>query len=417
MSFRVALRRVALALLAATFANGKKFKYVPEQAVELADSARSMRIFCFVWTTRRSGDQALEPEVRRQLNKCDGHLFFTDTGSTGPDSSDIVKLNIPAQDVGRSDEKWLYHRNMVGVLPSWTHIFNKGLNDQYDWFIHLEMDHFLSPNRARANIAQWLSIRGKEPNATNDIPIVLMWGNAFVFNKKFVNAMKFSWHTLGAVAGPGEGQGKGCPLFLKGKFEWPASCSQDIYYPQLFSDHGRSLLPDDADFAGASGCGQEAKNQVNEEYPLGCFEMAKNPIGGVSYDLEMAAIQLLAKMKDVGSLDAAEAKCRETQVGSLQDRNNCKMFYDGRNVPIIHHVGQPQEHVLARSLLDNDADPGFQPSMMLKFWTWEYNMHLASYEVGFWDRLYSLGRFFHVLEPVKLAPISLQEQENRTANQ
>jgi len=277
MSFRVALRRVALALLAATFANGINFKSVPEQAVELADSAQSMRIFCFVWTTRRSGDQALEPEVRRQLNKCDGHLFFTDTGSTGPDSSDIVKLNIPAQDVGRSDEKWLYHRNMVGVLPSWTHIFNKGLNDQYDWFIHLEMDHFLSPNRARANIAQWLSIRGKEPNATNDIPIVLMWGNAFVFNKKFVNAMKLTWHTLGAVAGPGEGQGKGCPLFLKGKFEWPASCSQDIYYPQLFSDHGRSLLPDDADFAGASGCGQEAKNQVNEEYPLGCFEMAKKP--------------------------------------------------------------------------------------------------------------------------------------------
>ena len=33
---------------------------------------------------------------------------------------------------------WRYHRNMVGLMPTWEHLLKGGLLDGYDWVINSE---------------------------------------------------------------------------------------------------------------------------------------------------------------------------------------------------------------------------------------------------------------------------------------
>eukprot|EP00913_Durusdinium_trenchii_P015709 g14762.t1 len=222
-------------------------------------------------------------EVRKQYRKCDGHLFFTDTASPNKtDEEDFVRIIVPQQRLARGHGQWLYHRNMEG---------------------------------------------NNEDKLAVDGPIMLMWGNAFVFNRKFVQALKEHWPVVGQVASTDnqtskEGRAVGCPLFMKGRSEWPDSCSQDIIYPTL----AMNVLPPlkvKVAFPGASGCGQHSKNRKNrdrrgvfgcqlqkqrkgiaisskgsiaslfrsQEYPLGCWEMQQNPLQGESEAGELAAIK------------------------------------------------------------------------------------------------------------------------------
>ncbi|CAE8590394.1 unnamed protein product [Polarella glacialis] len=244
---------------------------------------------------------------------------------------------------------WLYHRNMVGLMPSWTHMFQTGLADKYDWFINVEFDHFLSPARSRATIAAY--VEGLKQGDAKDAegPIMIMWGNAYVFNKKLVLAMRDNWEVLGKVAdrngSKDEAKGVGCPLFQKGHQEWPGACSQDIVYPTLAND----ILPHiqvKVAAPGDPGCG-------NQPYPLGCWEMQQNPFNGESHEGELQAIRELAAMGGKSREQALEY-C-EKQGGVLS--KNCMKFWDGRSVPIIHHLHRASEHALARKLLDNDDDP------------------------------------------------------------
>ena len=45
---------------------------------------------------------------------------------------------------------------------------------------------------------------------------MLMWGNAFVFNKKMIAAMREQWKSLGAIEG-GKSVAVGCPQFMRGR--------------------------------------------------------------------------------------------------------------------------------------------------------------------------------------------------------
>lgn len=325
-----------------------------------ATNGANMTLFCFAWSPRRKNDEGVLNEVRRQYNKCDGHLFFTDTGSPNKtDEEDFVRLTLPQQRLARTHGQWLYHRNMVGLMPAWDYLLKSKIADRYDWLVNSELDHFFSPSRAKENIAAYLQGMeegNKEDKASLDGPFMLMWGNAFVFNRKFVEALKDHWPLLGQVASTDnqtskEGRAVGCPLFMKGRSEWPDSCSQDMIYPAL----AMNVLPPlkvKVAFPGASGCGQPSKNRRNKGYPLGCWEMQQNPIRGESEAGELAAIKELAQMAKFKDRSEAQAYCDAHENEAVQ--KNCMKFWDGRNVPLIHHLHTVSEHVLARSILDND---------------------------------------------------------------
>ncbi|CAE8634903.1 unnamed protein product, partial [Polarella glacialis] len=324
--------------------------------------ASSRSLFCFAWTPRRHQDEGVVQEVRRQQAKCDGYLFFTDKENGKPDEPDFMKVEVPRQNVPRDHPQWLYHRYMAGLMPAWSHIFESGLADKHDWFINTEFDHFLSPNRTRANIAAWLQIlrRGsaqEQAYAYVDNPLMLMWGNAYAFNKKLVQAMREQWSTLGRVAsrdgesGEEEAKAVGCPLFMKGRSEWPGSCSQDVIYPTLAWNILRPTVK--VANPGAPGCGAMIKSQKQEEFPLGCWEMQQNPLGGEDHNAELQAIKELAAMAGMASWAAAQEHCNASGLKEPQ----CRTLYNGRNVPEIHHLHLASEHALARSILDNDPDP------------------------------------------------------------
>eukprot|EP00930_Biecheleria_cincta_P068278 TRINITY_DN5552_c0_g1_i1.p1 TRINITY_DN5552_c0_g1~~TRINITY_DN5552_c0_g1_i1.p1 ORF type:complete len:648 (+),score=131.19 TRINITY_DN5552_c0_g1_i1:78-2021(+) len=324
-------------------------------------SNNAILLFCFCWTPRRKYDEILLQEVRKQYAKCDGHAFFTDMDSPGEEDPSFVKVKLPTQSVARSDSGWLYHRNMVGLMPSWNHLVKSAWVDKYDWFINTELDHFFSPARARTNIAGYLKVlqHGTDSEkASLDGPMQLMWGNAFVFNRKLVQGMREHWQMLGKTAkADGDREEKiavGCPRWMRGRSEWPQSCSQDIVYPTMAWD----ILPNSAKLkvanVGDPGCGHSAKNKKNQAFPLGCWEMQQNPLNGQSEGGELAAIKELAHMGTLPNWAAAKAYCASHLQAAV--RNNCAKFYDGRNVAIIHHVGHLSVHKLARKLLDNDAN-------------------------------------------------------------
>ncbi|CAE7833257.1 unnamed protein product [Symbiodinium sp. CCMP2592] len=250
----------------------------------------------------------------------------------------------------------LYHRNMVGLIPAWSHLLSSGMAEKYDWLINSELDHFLSPSRAKENILEYLRVmeEGSDDDRSGlEGPIMLMWGNAFVFNKRYVQVLKANWANLGRVADSVEegGRAVGCPMFMKGRVEWPDYCSQDMIYPAL-AEHVLPPLQQKVAFPGASGCGQLAKNRRGQAFPLGCWEMQQNPINGQHEEGELTALQELAAIGRLQDSEAAGAYCSRSPIEAVQ--KNCMKFWDGRKVPVIHHLHTAREQLLARTLLDND---------------------------------------------------------------
>lgn len=277
-----------------------------------------LSLFCFAWTPRRDYDEQLLGETRKQYRKCDGHIFYTDHAAPGPQKeADFMRVIVPKQSVTRKDDGWLYHRNMVGLMPSWNHLLHSDFVHQHDWFINSELDHFLSPARAKETILAYLKgLREGTPEeqASVDGPIMLMWGNAFVFNRKMLLAVKSQWNVLGRIAlpsGPGEqAVAAGCPMFMENEAEWPQSCSQDVVYPVL----AKVILPKFFNVTvgapGSAGCGAGSKNGNQQDFPLGCWELHLNPIDGEKEDGALQAIKELAQMSHFQDARQAREYCQ-----------------------------------------------------------------------------------------------------------
>ncbi|CAE7361975.1 unnamed protein product [Symbiodinium pilosum] len=275
---------------------------VPEA---IREEASRIRLFCFAWTPFRPSDEAVLQEVRTQFSKCDGHAFFSDRQPHG-DKSDIIIVDVPEQRVPRTDGQWLYHRNMVGLMPTWAHLLKTGLAEEYDWILNAELDHFTSPSRCRLGIVSYLHNLRSGSSGEQRLaggPLMLMWGNAFVFNKKMVIMMREQWKFLGKTEKE-KTVGVGCPQFMRGRQEWPEHCSQDIVYPNMLD----GVMRGDAEAIGRSGCGQpDAMNGRGVLFQLGCWEMQKNPFG-MSEEGEMDAIREFAIVQ--GMKDQREAQKR-----------------------------------------------------------------------------------------------------------
>lgn len=317
----------------------------PQVDGALVAEAAAIKVFCFAWTPLRPVDEQLLPEVRLQYEKCDGHAFFTDEGATSSAASapDVVRVPVPAQSTARADNGWLYHRNMVGVLPSWSHLLASSDLDAYDWVLHSELDHFVSPARVRLGIAGYLQTLRTGSTAERrsvDGAMMLMWGNAFLFSRKMLQEMRRQWSTFGQPADAST-IANGCPSFMRGRMEWPEHCSQDIVYPSLV-DLSVPRIP----AYGRSGCGQfDARNGRGKPFPPGCWEMQKNPMG-MTEDGEMDAIREFALVQNMK--DKEEAK--QHYAGTAQAAN-WELWYMAKAVPVIHHVNYPSVHKLARELL------------------------------------------------------------------
>ena len=57
---------------------------------------------------------------------------------------------------------------------------------------------------------------------------MLMWGNAFVFNKKMVAALREQWKSVGIVES-GKSVAVGCPQFMRGRQELSSRAVGLIY--------------------------------------------------------------------------------------------------------------------------------------------------------------------------------------------
>lgn len=297
-------------------------------------------IFCFTSTVRRQQDEGVFPEVKRQLEKCDGHMIFTDRDAPGPELG-FFKVDVPRQTADRGSGGWLFHRNFALLLPAWAYLIASGVAAKYDWVINTEFDHVVIPSRVRSTIQLYVGILGRgtaEEQASVNKSMMLMWGNAFAFNREMVREMARQWPALGRGVAH-DSVSPGCPAFMEGKTHWP-ECSQDIVYPTLTN----AAMSPFVKAVGQPGCHQYAQSALGVEFPLACLDLDHSPYG-LSEDGQLAAIRDIAAVQRMGG--AAEAG----QFYEARRREAWYHFQWARQVPIIHHAQYASVHTLARELL------------------------------------------------------------------
>jgi len=283
--------------------------------------------------------------VKRQFARCDGHAFYSDLKG---EELGMVQVSVPRQKVARSSPEWLWHRNMVGVLPSWAHLLESGTAEKYDWVIHVELDHIMVATRVRQTIQAYIGVLESGSDGERSAvqgPMMLMFGNAFAFNRRMVRQMRAQWASLGRAAGPDD-PAAGCPEWHRGQSEWPVHCSQDMLYPSL----PRAMSPAPAVYGG-SGCGQaDLVNSQGRPFPLACWEMSSdfwNPFGE-SESAQLEAVRELAAVQDMATEEEVR---RHLQGRPGKVAAQAAHFYIARRVPLIHHVCCESVHRLAMELL------------------------------------------------------------------
>lgn len=309
--------------------------------------AEKLSLFCFAWSPLGPHDLEMLAEARFQLAKCDGHLIFSDHSVEG--ETDIIEVSVPKQSLLRSDNKWLYHRNMVGLLPSWSYLIGQKVLEKYDWVLNLELDHFMSPARVRLTIIEYLDILrngSRKEKISAEGGLMLMFGNAFLFNGKMVQELGKQWGMLGQTNTATSDADAGCPKWMEGHHEYPQYCSQDIVYPTI-----SEVMEGTVASYGSPGCGVADKtSDKGKLFPLACWEMNGdfwNSFGQKEAE-QKAAIRELAIAQSMESQDEVK-KHYELIGGKLSSQ--WYHFYLSRQVPIIHHITFPSVLRLARQLL------------------------------------------------------------------
>lgn len=308
----------------------------------LEKEAAGLRIFCFAWTPRRSSDEKLMPYVRKLFSACDGHAFFTDEDAPGPPEG-FIKISVPSTKRKRKDNLWLYHQNMVGIAPVWTYLFEHGMVENYDWVINAELDHFFVASWAKRCIADHLRVlrmgSRREQESVRG-PLMLSWGNVFVFNQKIVLRMKEQWGRLGAPITSNTSRGMGCPELMAGRAHSTGACEQDMGYPGLPD----ALRPRAAKY-GPEGCSQVRRTEKGIDLPFACWQ--DFPLGGGDKNM-VAAIREVALMRGIPNEDMAREHCKKR---GPQVEKACLSLYRAVDVPVMHNVKTVAVHKAAQELL------------------------------------------------------------------
>jgi hypothetical protein len=295
-----------------------KFRHRSQQGPD----GKDIKVFCFAWITNRPKELAILPDMKEQLSGCDGHAMFGHKGTNHPDVIEV--------------EDALVHpigRDMVHLIPTWTHLLKKVKNlDEYDWLLNVEWDHLVRPSKVRLNIARDLGVlqRGTEAEqASIEQPMMLMWGNSFVFNRKLTQEMRKQWPYLGKTMVT-TGEENGCPEWYVPKESEKGKCSQDLAYPQMLE----RMEPHVAGY-GRPGCSQFAKNDLGEEFHLACYNM---PTGGEKRTTEFNP-----------------TVTTQFEVIKAAQKGEKYANFDLKDVPIFHKVYDKAVHELGRKLLGESS--------------------------------------------------------------
>jgi len=311
-------------------------------------SASVIRLLCFAWTPRRPGDERLVRYARKELESCDRHIFFTDVDAPGDDGTmDWMRVQLPPTMQARGASNWLDHSNMIGVARVWERIFTDDLISQYDYIIHVELDHFVMVDRVRSMIQSYIDlIKGEgeaEAALVDGVSLMLSWGNAFVFNRALVRDMAKRWAELGAPMQE-DIPGKGCPAIMRQRvLEENGKCEQDMAYPKLAAilsqETGRIMS------YGATGCGQESWTPMGKPLPLACWQGFELDW---SEEKKATMIRSIALLRGAKSMSEAQERCDSAGADIVMP---CKTLYDASSVPILHDFKSAEMHDLAQQFL------------------------------------------------------------------
>eukprot|EP00928_Gymnodinium_smaydae_P025856 TRINITY_DN2047_c0_g3_i1.p1 TRINITY_DN2047_c0_g3~~TRINITY_DN2047_c0_g3_i1.p1 ORF type:complete len:412 (+),score=78.03 TRINITY_DN2047_c0_g3_i1:40-1275(+) len=316
-------------------------------------------LFCFAFSSSSPNENRMLAEVRAQFAACDGSTIVVDEESVGVEGPDVLRVPVPSQANApetrrkRWGEHWLYHRNMVAVLPAWKRMMDSGKLDKHDWILHSEFDHFIRPSRIRYAIAEYmrsLHVGKEEEQKALGGPIMLKFGNAFVFNAEMVLQMHKQWDVLGRTM-PESHHAGGCPNWNGG---WKAEdCPQDDSYPQM----ANVMTPNVPQF-GTSGCGAPVSNGKQQPIlpgGLACWQMDQSPIGSNgAEDTQLKTIRAFAALRNASHAAAAQASLAQLSADELTSEEAeiaWDIFFPDLGIPIIHHVYFASVHKLARELL------------------------------------------------------------------
>eukprot|EP00929_Paragymnodinium_shiwhaense_P008951 TRINITY_DN112952_c0_g1_i1.p1 TRINITY_DN112952_c0_g1~~TRINITY_DN112952_c0_g1_i1.p1 ORF type:complete len:523 (-),score=78.23 TRINITY_DN112952_c0_g1_i1:49-1617(-) len=269
--------------------------------ISLSIEPQQIKLFCFAWTSSSQNEKKMLPEIQRQFAKCDGSAIFSDKDAPGPHDG-ITLVDVPSQRQApltrqyRNDSKWMYHRNMAGILPGWGHLLQNNMLEDYDWVINSEFDHFVRPTEIRKTIAEYyhnIWNGTTEERRTVGQPMMLAWGNAFLFNQGMVKEMHRQWERLGKQM-PASHRAAGCPDWLGPDHPWRVDdCPQDDTYPMM-----AAVMNPPVKQYGMSGCGQPAKNGLGKAFNAGglaCYQMDQSPLGGDgSLNVQLATFRAIA---------------------------------------------------------------------------------------------------------------------------
>ena len=321
------------------------------------------KILCMAWASGAPQETPLLPLLRCQFDLvCDKGLIYTDTESPVRDKADFA-VKIPTQhfegqkfaaypdpdavEMPRNTSNWLYHKNFVGFIPAWDHLFKSGIAGDYDWVINVEADMALFRNGLDTVLAPFTSSRTQAAT-------VVALGNAFAFNKMARRQMSEYW-AKGVPTHP-----NGCPKFFKLNSNPDhavfTSCSQDQIYPSMFAPGGP--VPGVA-MDGKPQCGwKDTADRCMELHPLRelsrfVASKTKCPECLAGDDGVFALIKQAKEARDENAfLDSIKDK-------SEQFSNLAKKVYWGRNAAIWHHV----VNVKAFKTLFENFGSDFPPTM------------------------------------------------------
>jgi len=289
---------------------------------QLGPEGKDIKVFCFAWITNRPKEMAIVPDMKEQLAGCDGHAIFGHEGTKHPDVIEVPEALVHT--IGH---------DMVHLVPTWTHLLKKVKNlDDYDWLLAVEWDHLVRPSKVRLNIARDLGVlqRGTEAEqASIEQPMMLMWGNSFLFNRKLTQEMRRQWPYLSKRMVT-TGENNGCPEWYVPRESEQGNCAQDLAYPEMLE----RMEPRVAGY-GRPGCSQVAKNDLGEEFHLACYNM---PTGGEKKGPEFNPTV-------TNQMEVIKA----VQKGDLYEWDH--HTYDLKDVPIFHKVYDHVVHEFGRKLL------------------------------------------------------------------
>jgi hypothetical protein len=303
------------------------------------------KLFCFAWITGSPNEVALALEAQKQLAKCDGFAFFTDKDAPAAvdEVRNMVRVDVPSQQghtdkmmSERSGKKWLNHKNMVGLMPAWSHLFRFGSDiENYDYVINTEVDHYVRPHEVKSTIGSWM----EQASLDGTDPLMLNFGNAFVFNKGMVKTMRQKWSELNQVSQSGDEVG--CPTL----YPHGTRCEQDMWYPKIAGHLNIKQV-------GQPGCGQETPLVAGGKLRLPCWDFhqinVKTGDNMAPSESENTVLSTIAASDKHMYIEKPSFS-----VQRMTDGTNVKWehFTPDRHIAIIHHMNKVETHQFAAKVL------------------------------------------------------------------